>query len=67
MEFSADGSLTLGIDGSQVRVWDAEKGNEIHRLQGQHDEVNCARVSVNNKRVITGGNGGHLVIWELEP
>lgn len=37
-----------------VRVWDADKGQELHRLEGHTDYVRCVAFTPDSKRLVSG-------------
>jgi WD40 repeat protein len=48
-----------------ARVWDAERGTEVHVLSGHTDYVNAAAFSPDNTKLITASNDKTVRIWDV--
>jgi len=63
--FSPDGSriLTAGWDGT-AKLWDAETGTELLRLEGHSDSVTHASFNHDGDRVVTASFDGTALVWD---
>ena len=62
--FSADGKrvITAGRDRT-ARIWDAESGRELMRLEAHRDIVFAAVFSPDSRQVITAGKDMTAKVW----
>jgi WD40 repeat protein len=58
---SPDGSLLLVVSGAGVRLVDVETGAVRHTYR--HPGARVAAISVDNRRVVTGGADRRLLVW----
>ena len=65
--FSPDGKkvLTAGAD-KTVRIWDAESGKELHKLEGHHDHVRVVLFTPDGKNVISASQDRSIRIWDVD-
>jgi WD40 repeat protein/serine/threonine protein kinase len=63
---SPDGSLldTIGTDG-EIRIWDAARNDLLLQLPGHRLPATTLRLTHDGTAVISGGNDGRLVTWDL--
>jgi WD40 repeat protein len=67
--WSADGSKLYSTSGDcTIRVWDAESGSELTRIDSYGLWNSCLAVSPDGRRVVTGGGAGKptVRVWELD-
>ena len=65
--FSPDGKRIVSGSGDQtLKIWDAEKGQEIFTLKGHTDLVNRVAFSPDGKRIVSGSWDNTLKIWDAE-
>jgi hypothetical protein len=69
MEFSPDGKQ-IAVCGSGAYskkglclIFDTDSGQILQQLQGTHDPIRCVRFHKDGKRVVTGSEGGSIVLW----
>lgn len=58
--------VATGGDDHLIRVWDARSLRLVHRLEGHTDWVTTAVFLAGDKRLVTGGQDGRLIVWELD-
>ncbi len=63
--FSPDGRWVAGAAGSEVRVWDAATGEELHTLDASSMAVQCVRFSPDGQRLITSTREGTIILWDV--
>jgi WD40 repeat protein len=71
--FSPDGRrIVAGYRGKYLKIWDAEKGEELAILRGHSGEVNVCAYSPDGRRIVSGTTNtrssiaGELKIWNAE-
>ncbi|XP_039601667.1 WD repeat-containing protein on Y chromosome [Polypterus senegalus] len=54
-------------EGSVVKVWDYEKGNQVFEFCDAHDDsaITCMAFDNSGRRLVTGGRDGCLKIWNF--
>ena len=63
---SADGRLAVERVKKGVQVWDLNTGKLTTMLVGHRGEVNCANVSADGRRAVSGGDDCLVKVWDLE-
>ncbi len=67
-DFSPDGRLiaTSGSYSGLIRIWDAETGRCVRKLQGtrKHDRPNCVRFSRDGRMLLSANSGNTVKLWE---
>lgn len=65
--FSPDGKriVTWGED-KTTRIWDAESGQELHKMTGHMDNVLFASYSADGKKIVTRSEDKTARIWDAE-
>jgi len=65
--FSPDGKkiVTASYD-ETARIWDAESGKELQKLEGHTDRVNSATFSPDGKKIVTASYNETARIWDAE-
>ncbi|KAH8802362.1 mycorrhiza-induced NACHT/WD-repeat protein [Flagelloscypha sp. PMI_526] len=71
--FSPDGKRvvsgsgqSLGSSDNSVRIWDAESGEQVAKLDGHGSEVRSVAFSPEGKRVVSGSDDNSVRIWDAE-
>ena len=65
--FSPDGARAVtGSGDGTTRIWDAETGAVVRRLDWHDDHVNCCAFSPDGTRVVTASNDTTARIWDME-
>lgn len=59
-----DKAISTAQDGS-IKIWRLDTGEEIQRLQGHHDRVDCVAVDRGWRRAVSGSSDGTLKVWDL--
>jgi WD40 repeat protein len=63
---SPDGLVAVTGDRQFLRIWDAVRGNELHRMTGAKGEgARSAFFSGDGKRLITGHDSGTIGLWDV--
>ena len=60
-----DGRLASGSDDNTIRLWDAETGQELARLEG-HDGWVRALAVLPDGRLASGSNDNTIRLWDAE-
>jgi WD40 repeat protein len=55
-----------GYVGCEVKVWDAERGQEVFTLQGHTGPVHCVCWSPDGKRLASGSQDATVRVWDAE-
>ena len=64
--FSSDGKKIVTA-GGDIRIFDADSGKELQKLEGHTNSIRSANFSPDGKRIVTGGfPDGTVRIWTLE-
>ncbi|KAJ3124305.1 hypothetical protein HK098_001217 [Nowakowskiella sp. JEL0407] len=64
---SYDGRYIIGAAGNEIKVWNVETGNEVHKLEGHRDVVLCVKyVFDSEKFIISGSYDNTIRIWNAE-
>lgn len=63
--FSPDGKLLASCDGTSIKLWDVETGQEIKSV-AVFEEVNSLAFSRNGKRLAAGSYNNTIKIWDIE-
>eukprot|EP00741_Cyanophora_paradoxa_P015546 tig00020902_g15007.t1 len=60
--------IVSGSDDNLVRVWDAETGTELRKLEGHKDNIIsvAVHVSTDGKWIVSGSNDKSLQVWDAE-
>jgi WD40 repeat protein len=67
VSWSQDGRwLASGSHDNTVRIWDAETGQELRRLEGHRDRVYSVSWSPDGRSLATGSDDKTIRIWEAE-
>jgi serine/threonine protein kinase len=64
--FSKDGRMLAGAGGSQVKIWDAVNGDELHSFEEQNDAVRAIAFSDDGRRVVIGTRQGDVATFDLQ-
>ncbi|KAH8810256.1 hypothetical protein DL96DRAFT_1821733 [Flagelloscypha sp. PMI_526] len=65
--FSPDGKCVVsGSNDNSVRIWDAESGYQIRKLNGHGSSVESVAFSPDGKRVVSGSLDNSVRIWDAE-
>ena len=63
--FSADGKrIATGSEDNTVKVWDAERGQELLTLTGHTSVVFSVKFSPDGKRLVTGSYDRTAKVWD---
>ncbi len=65
VEWSPTGEKITTCDASNVKVWNAVSGTQLHELEVPATHF-CARWSPTGEVLASGGNGGEILIWDAE-
>jgi WD40 repeat protein len=49
-----------------VKIWEADKGQEVHSLKGHTNSVICLALSADGKRIVSGSDDDTLKIWDAD-
>ena len=63
---SVDGRLAAERVMKGVQVWDLNTGKLTAMLVGHRGEVNCASISADGRRTVSGGDDCLVKVWDLE-
>ena len=61
--FSPDGRKFVSSNG---KIRDAASGEELQKLEGHVGEVRSAAFSMDGKQIVTMGEDGAVLLWDLE-
>jgi WD40 repeat protein/tRNA A-37 threonylcarbamoyl transferase component Bud32 len=57
--------LSGSLDGT-VRLWDSGGGKPVHKFDTGRGQVHTLALSGDGQRLVTGGQGGVLCVWDLK-
>ena len=64
---SADGKrIVSGSYDKTVKVWDADKGQEIWTLTGHTGKVSSVAISADGKRIVSGSSDNTVKVWDAD-
>lgn len=64
---SSDGKLSIGTGANgQIILYDLQKTKKTNHLGRKQIAINCLETSVNEKIIITGGNGNLVNVWDFK-
>jgi WD40 repeat protein/transcriptional regulator with XRE-family HTH domain len=64
--FTRDGSQLVSAGGDHtVRIWDAQSGRELRRIEGHTDVVESVALSPDGQYLLTGSRDQTARLWEL--
>jgi len=67
VSFSPDGRrIVSGSTDNELKVWDAETGQETLTLKGHSDWVTSVSFSPDGRRIVSGSNDDTIKIWDAE-
>ncbi len=67
VRFTPDGyRLVTSNHNSSVTLWDCVRGEKVRDMQGECTGARCVAVSADGSRILAGGEGAQLRLWELE-
>jgi len=67
VDLSADGRRALTAGGSELRLWDIERGCELaSRLAHPGAVHSFAAIDASGRRAVSGAEDGVLLLWDLE-
>jgi WD40 repeat protein len=65
--FSPDGKRILSGSGDRnLRLWDADKGQELRTLKGHTQSVTSACFSPDGQRILSGSYDSTLKLWDAD-
>ena len=65
--YQPDGKRIVSGSGDEtVKVWDADKGQEILTLKGHTGTVNCVAFSPDGKRIVSGSWDKTVKVWDAD-
>jgi WD40 repeat protein/DNA-binding SARP family transcriptional activator len=65
MAISADGTLAVGGEGHDIRLFNLNTGVEIGRLKFHKDQILCLRFGPTGDRLFSSSTDGTIGIWDL--
>lgn len=64
ISWSPDGRLLACADDATVRIWDAELGTALDKLESHNDQVTAITWSPDGKRLVSAARDGEVHIWD---
>ena len=65
VSFSPDGRrIVSGSSDRTIRIWDAESGQELLKLEGHSSYVSSVSFSPDGRRIVSGGDDRTIRIWD---
>lgn len=58
--------IVSAAEDASVRVWNIERGTQIHHFQGHSKKVNAIAVTPDGGRVVSAGQDKTIKIWDLQ-
>jgi hypothetical protein len=66
LDWSPNGRLIASASADcSVRIWDMENKEQLYKLSGHSDEVNCV-TWVSEDGLLSGSNDEHIIFWNAE-
>jgi WD40 repeat protein len=74
VSFSPDGKRIVSGSGAfddrgsgEIKVWDAQTGQETLTLKGHADDVNSVSFSPDGNRIVSGSDDKTVKVWDARP
>ena len=65
LQFSPDGTVLVGVENHEIRVWDLTTGKRVRLFQGHQNQITSLAIAPGGKRLASAGPDG-LRVWELD-